>query len=238
MTILATGGSGLLGREIKKLESSIIAPSHKDMDITDERQILAVFQKHQPDIVLHLAAETKPPQHEDAPEPGLSANIIGTANVALACHKLGARLVYTSTDYLYVGPGPHKEDEAVFAPYKFGWSKLGGETAIRLLRDFLILRLSFGPRPFPWDKVYAGQYNSKLYVDEIAPLVLQAAKSKAVGVMNIGGPRTTLEDYARRTKPDIQTIRKPEWVPADTSLDITRMKQVLDIKNENKLLKH
>lgn len=238
MKILVTGGSGLLGREILKLDSTIIAPSHQEMDIANWNEVLAVLQKHKPDIVLHLAAETKPPQHDQTPEPGLAVNIIGTANVALACHKLGARLVYTSTDYLYMGKGPHKEDEAVFAPYKFAWSKLGGEAAVSLLADYLILRLSFGPRPFPWEKVYAQQYNSKLYADEIAPLVLEAAKSKATGIMNIGGPRTSLESYARRSKPDIETIPKPEWVPSDTSLDLARMKQVLDIKDENKLLKH
>lgn len=226
-----------MGREIRKLDPSITAPSHKETDIVNLNEVLAVLQKHKPDVVLHLAAETKPPQHEDTPEPGLTVNIIGTANVALACHKLGARLVYTSTDYLYAGPGPHKEDEAVFPPYRFASSKLGGEAAVSLLADYLILRLSFGPRPFPWEKVYEGQYNSKLYVDEIASLVLAAAKSKAVGIMNIGGPRMSLESYARRTKPDIETIPKPQWVPSDTSLDITRMKQVLDIKDEKQLLK-
>ena len=224
--------------EILKLDRSIISPSHNEMDITDEKKVLAVLQKHQPDIVLHLAAETKPLEHEETPEPGLRVNIIGTANVALACHSLGIRMVYTSTDYLYVGKGPHKEDEPILAPYRFSWSKLGGEAAVSLLKDSLVLRLSFGPVPFPWEKVYKGQYNSKLYVDEIASLVLAAAKSKALGIMNIGGPRTTLEDYARRTKHDIETIRKPDWVPVDTSLDITKMKQALGIEDENSLLKH
>src|SRR3989338_6553998 len=101
----------------------------------------------------------------------------------------------------------------------------------------LILRLSFGPAPFPWEKVYEGQWNSKLYVDEMAPLVLAAAQSDATGIMNIGGPRATLEAYARRTKSDIQTIPKPDWVPADTSLDLTRMQSILDISDLNSLLK-
>lgn len=227
-----------MGREILKLDSSIASPSHKEMDIADERQVLAVLQKHQPDIVLHLAAETKPLAHEQTPEPGLKINIIGTANVALACHKLGIRMVYTSTDYLYVGKGPHKEDEPILAPYRFSWSKLGGEAAVSLLKNYLILRLSFGPVPFPWEKVYEGQYNSKLYMDEMAPLVLAAAKSTATGIMNVGGPRISLEDYARRTKPDIETISKPDWVPQDTSLDIAKMKEVLEIDDELTLLKH
>src|SRR3989344_579632 len=229
MKILMTGGSGLLGSEIKKIEPEIIAQSHTECDITDLKSVIACLEKHQPDIVIHLAAETKPPQHEESPKSGLEVNIIGTANVALACHQIGAELVYTSTDNLYGGKGPNREDEPIVLPYKFAYTKFGGECAVRLLDNSLVLRLSFGPVPFPWEKVYAGQYNSKLYVDEMAPLVLAAAKSKATGIMNIGGPRNSLEEYARRTRPDIKTIPKPEWVPEDTSLDISKMKKFLKI---------
>lgn len=238
MKILMTGGSGLLGSEIKKIEPEIIAPSHTECDITDLKSVIACLEKHKPDVVLHLAAETKPPQHDKSPEPGLKVNIIGTANVALACHQVGAKLVYTSTDYLYGGQGPHREDEPIVLPYKFAYTKFGGECAVRLLNDSLVLRLSFGPVPFPWEKVYQGQYNSKLYVDEMAPLILAAAKSEATGIMNIGGPRNSLEEYARRTRPDIKTIPKPEWVPEDTSLDISKMKKFLKIDDEKSLVKH
>ena len=189
-------------------------------------------------MVLHCAAATKPPEHAKNPELGLTANIMGTANVALVCIRYGKKLVYTSTDYIYVGKGPHKEEEPVSSPYNFGWSKLGGECAVRLVPDHLILRLSFGPVPFPWDKVYDNQYNSKLYVDEMAPLILASAKSTVKGVMNVGGPRMSLADYAKRTKPDIQTVDTPDWVPKDTSLDVSKMKLELNISDEKLLLKH
>lgn len=234
--ILLTGGSGLLGKELLKLDPSLIAPSHGEMDVTDSESVRAAFEKYKPDIVIHAAAATKPPQHEINPEIGLMANIIGTANVAHACIKRLTRLVYTSTDYVYAGAGPHKEEESLRPPYNFGWTKLGGECSVRLVKNSLVLRLSFGPVPFPWEKVYEGQWNSKLYVDEMAPLVLAAAKSLATGVMNIGGPRTTLEAYARRTRPGIQTIPRPDWVPGDTSLDLAKMKAILGVEDESRLL--
>jgi len=237
MSILLTGGSGLLGREILKLDSTLIAPSHAEMDIISLEAVRRVLAEQHPTVVLHLAAATKPPQHREHPEVGLSTNIIGTANIAMACLELKIRLVYTSTDYVYGGAGPHQEEEPLWSPYNFGWSKLGGECAVRLVPNHLILRLSFGPIPFPWEKVYEGQWNSKLYVDEMAPLVLAAAKSSATGVLNLGGPPTTLEAYARRTRPDITAIPKPDWVPADTSLDLTRMKEVLGIQDEKSVWK-
>lgn len=235
--ILMTGGSGLLGKEVLKLDSSIVAPSHAELDITDKESIERAIKKYDPDIILHFAAAMKPPEHEKNPEPGLNVNIMGTANLALLAHKFGKRLVYTSTDYLYVGAGPHKETEAVLPAHKFAWSKIGGEAAVLLLPNSLVLRLSFGPIPFPWEKAYKDQWNSKLYADEMAPLVLAAARSSATGIMNVGGPRTTLEAYAKRTRPEIQTIPRPDFVPEDTSLDLTKMKSVLGIKDESKLLK-
>ncbi len=238
MKILLTGGSGLLGTEILKVDPTLVTPSHIEMDITDYNSVEKKLESEKPNIVLHCAAATKPPEHEKNPGLGVLVNIIGTANVARACIKLGIRLIYTCTDYLYVGSGPHKESESILSPYNFGWSKLGGEAAVHLVPNSLILRLSFGPVPFPWEKVYKDQWNSKLYVDEMAPLVLAAAKSEATGVMNLGGPRTTLESYAKRTRPDIQTIPCPDWVPKDTSLDLSKMKAELNVKDESKLLKH
>ncbi len=236
--ILVTGGSGLLGRAVLALSATLTAPLHGEMDITSTESIDATFKKYSPEVVLHLAAATKPPEHEKDPTLGLTVNIIGTANLALACHKYGVKLVYVSTDYVYSGEGPHKEGDPVSPPSRFVWSKLGGESAVQMLHDSLILRLSFGPVPFPWEKVYENQHNSKLYVDEIAPLILAVAGSSAVGVMNIGGPRMSLLDYAKRTRSDIETIPKPDWVPSDTSLDITLMKKALDMDDERVTLKH
>ena len=238
MKILMTGGSGLLGKEILGLDSNIIAPNHNELDITDLDSVVGALEKYSPDVVLHLAAATKPPEHEKNPELGLEVNIIGTANVARACVRLGKKLVYASTDYVYKGKGPHKEDEPVWSPYNFGWSKLGGECAVQLVPNHLILRLSFGPVPFPWDKVYDNQYNSKLYVDEMAPLVLASAKCSATSTMNVGGPRMSLAEYAKRTKADIETIPTPDWVPKDTSMDVSKMQRELKIDNLQKLLKH
>jgi dTDP-4-dehydrorhamnose reductase len=237
MKLLMTGGSGLLGTELRKLDPSLIAPAREALDITDRASVEACLERERPDTILHCAAATKPPEHERDPELGIRVNILGTANIARACASYGIRLVYTSTDYVYAGTGPHREDEPVFAPSNFVRSKLGAEYAVALVPHHLILRLSFGPVPFPWEKVYEGQYNSKLYVDEIAPLVLSLARGGEEGIMNVGGPRTSLFEYALRSRPDISTIPKPQWVPKDTSLDISKMKQALGIADEKSLLK-
>ena len=229
MKILMTGGSGLLGKEILKLDKKIVAPSHEELDVTNIILVKKAIKKYKPDVLLHLAAANKPPEHEKNPEPGLEVNVIGTANLCLICHRAGIKLIYTSTDYVYTGQGPHKEQEALLPPSRFAWSKLGGECAVRMLPNSLTLRLDFGPNPFPWEKVYKNQYVSKLYVNQMAPLVLKAAKSKAKGVMNLGGPRRSLEEYAGQTKPRIESIPRPDWVPKDSSMDLSKMKKELRV---------
>ena len=216
-----------MGSEIRKLDSMIISPTRKELDITNPKSIEKAIKKYKPDVILHLAAANKPPKHETNPEPGLSINIIGTANLCLACNKANIKLVYASSDYVYTGAGPHKEEDALLPPSRFAWSKLGGECAVKMLKKFLILRLDFGPSPFPWKKVYKDQFVSKLYAQEMAQLVLKVVKSEAEGVMNLGGPRISLEEYAKKTRPNIKSIPKPDWVPEDTSMDIAKLKKTL-----------
>ena len=218
-----------MGSEIRKLDPMIIAPAHQELDITNPESIEKAIKKYKPDVILHLAAANKPQMHETNPEQGLSVNIIGTANLCLACNKYNIKLIYASTDYVYTGAGPHKEEAALLPPSRFAWSKLGGECAVRMLKKFLILRLDFGPIPFPWDKVYKDQFVSKLYISDMAPLVLKVVKSNVSGVMNLGGPKISLEDYAKKTRPEIKSVSKPDWVPEDSSMDTTKMSKELNI---------
>jgi len=227
--MIMTGASGLLGKEILKLDSGIVAPSHKELDICDALAVSRYIVQYPYPTVLHLAAHNNPPSHNIDPDLGIRTNIIGTANLARACFER-ARLVYVSTDYVYTGPGYHTEDEAIYPASTYAWSKLGGECSVQMLTDFLIIRCSFGSRPFPHPAVYDIQLNSKMYVDAIAPLILEAAQSKATGVMNIGSSGQSLYSYARETREHIDKIPKPSWVPQDTRLDTTIARSILDLQ--------
>lgn len=64
MKILVTGGSGMVGRSLKEhikyfyhnLQDNFIFLSSKDCDLTDYNKLYKIIDKHQPDIVIHLAA--------------------------------------------------------------------------------------------------------------------------------------------------------------------------------------
>jgi GDP-L-fucose synthase len=55
--ILVTGGSGLVGSYLKKYLPNAIYLSSKDFDLTTEDGVKHMYLKHNPDIVIHLAAK-------------------------------------------------------------------------------------------------------------------------------------------------------------------------------------
>jgi len=55
--ILVTGGSGLVGKYLKKYLPNAIYLSSKDFDLTTEEGVKLMYLKHKPVIVIHLAAK-------------------------------------------------------------------------------------------------------------------------------------------------------------------------------------
>ena len=226
MRVLLTGGSGLLGRELGKLDADLVAPSRDEFDITDGAAVARYVADLRPDVILHAAAITDNRAIEADPREALDVNIVGTANLAGACAGTRIRLVYLSTDYVYRGDrGNYSEDDEVLPSNLYAWTKLGGEAAVRSVPNHLIIRTSFGAPEFAYPAAFADKWSSKEYVDVIAPEILEAAKSPLTGVLNIGGPRRTIYEYAAVRNPDVKRIKRSDSVfesPADTSLDLSR----------------
>ena len=55
--IVVTGGSGLVGKYLKKYLPNAIYLSSKDFDLTTEDGVKHMYLKHKPEIVIHLAAK-------------------------------------------------------------------------------------------------------------------------------------------------------------------------------------
>ena len=153
MKVLVTGSKGQLGYDVIK---ELCARRHEalgfdlpELDITDEAAVQAVFDRVKPDAVIHCAAWTAV---DAAEESGNIAKVFavnegGTRNIAAACKRTGAKLLYLSTDYVFDGQGstPWRADETRFAPLnEYGKSKLAGENAVReLLQTYFIVRIAW-----------------------------------------------------------------------------------------------
>ncbi len=226
--ILFTGSQGLLGGEIMQCMPQLLAPTEQEFDITDYAAMEAWIADNEIDAILHAAAFTSPPKIDEDPLKALEVNIVGTANVVRLCANHALKCVYICTDYVFKGDqGNYREDDPVYPVNKYAWSKLGGECAVRLLNDYLIIRTTFGPNEFPFPKAFVDQWTSRESVSTIAQMICRALRKEVSGVLHIGGPRKTVYDFARQLSPDkeigeLYTSEVDFDVPKDTSLDTTR----------------
>ncbi|MBT4111503.1 sugar nucleotide-binding protein [Candidatus Woesearchaeota archaeon] len=240
--ILVTGTTGTLVSELMDLDTSnydMVFMSSKKMNITNIRQVTSVISRERPDIVLHCGAKTAPMlSHEVDIYDSINTNIVGTCNLAMACAYRNIKMVYISTDYVYPSHGllSNYSEESKAEPFcKYGWSKLGGECAVRMVKNHLILRCSFSKKPFTHEKAFCDSFRSYLYVDEIAPLIFQLIEKNATGVYNVGGERRSVLAFAKETKPDTLGMctldqLNNELIPLDSSMDISKMNDFLGIE--------
>lgn len=222
-----SGGSGLLGKAIKSIDPTIITPSHSEMDILDLESLEKNIIEYKPDTFLHAAAFTSPPKINENPQQALQTNIIGTANVVSMCMKYNIRLVYISTDYVFKGDkGNYAEDDELLPQNKYAWSKLGGECAVKLHDNALIIRTSFTPDLFPYEKAFRDQFTSRDLVSVIAPMILKLTQTNENGVIHAGSPRRSVLEVAQLTKPEVESISINDisfTVPKDTSFNLTKL---------------
>lgn len=131
-TLLATGAGGMVGAY---LPADAIRTDVPDLDVTDRVAVDSAIERHRPDVVLHLAAETNVDRAEQQPDRAYLINAIGTQNVALACAKHGAELVYVSSAQVFDGEkhDPYHEWDDVGPQTVYGRSKLAGEEFVRRL---------------------------------------------------------------------------------------------------------
>ena len=233
-SILITGGSGRLGRELQELISNLEAPSRSACDVTDPASLAAAFARLQPTLVVHAAAYTAVDAAERERAACWTVNVEGTRNVAAACRAHGAALVHISTDYVFWGDdGGYAEDDPPGPVRNFyALTKLVAEEAVRALPGHLVVRTSFRPREWPYPKAFDDVYTSQDYVDVIAPEIALAIRGRSAiphDTLHIGTERKTVFELARRRRPDVQRGSKASVVvdlPDDISLDTSRWTQL------------
>ena len=153
MKILVTGAQGQLGSdltyELSRRGHNTVGVDIEQMDITDAGSVQRVMEEIRPEAVIHCAAWTAVDAAEDPAnyEKVRLVNADGTAHIAGCCRKLGCRMMYLSTDYVFDGRGdtPWDPDCRSFAPLNvYGKTKLEGELAVcNQLTDYFIVRIAW-----------------------------------------------------------------------------------------------
>ena len=152
MRFLVTGVKGQLGYDIvKELKSrgytDILEFDRNEMDLTKEDEVKTKIEETKPDVVFHCAAYTAVDNAEDNPELARLVNVSGTKYLSEATSKVGAKLIYISTDYVFDGEKPYGEtydvSDYVNPTSVYGKTKLEGENEAKKNPKHFIVRTSW-----------------------------------------------------------------------------------------------
>ena len=128
--------------------TAVTTMPYVSLDITDRDAVEKTITELKPDVVVHCAAWTAVDLAEDDDKKAKvhAINADGTQNIADACKKIDAKMVYISTDYVFDGTKnePYKPDDRPNPINNYGATKYEGEEAVRsLCEKYYIARTSW-----------------------------------------------------------------------------------------------
>jgi dTDP-4-dehydrorhamnose reductase len=226
MKILITGANGFLGyyltRQLLEKEHEVIAtgrgishmPFHRQkgslyaaMDFTDPSAVQNVFEKYQPDIIVHAGAMSKVDECEQNHELAYLTNTEGTANMLNHAAKHKCFFIFISTDFVFDGQkGKYAEDDKPNPVNYYGKTKLLAEEAVKeygfdwaILRTELVYGKSFSGKgnilTVVKEKLEKGEeYNvvddqvrTPTYVEDLAAGIISVIEKKVTGIYHLSG---------------------------------------------------
>ena len=124
--------------------------------------------------------------------------------------------------------GNYKETDAVYPCNNYAWSKLGGESAVHMYKNSLILRVSMTEKPFVHKSAYANMITNFIFHEEVIPILKKVMHKK--GIINIGGPTKTVYSFAKKYNPKIKKIfigKKNNLMPKNSSMNLSKMRKLI-----------
>uniref|UniRef100_A0A7V1EH29 dTDP-4-dehydrorhamnose reductase n=1 Tax=candidate division WOR-3 bacterium TaxID=2052148 RepID=A0A7V1EH29_UNCW3 len=223
MKIFITGSQGCLGIAMQSLlrqeNVTHLGVDMQQLDISDFKRLNETIINYKPDIILHFAALSDVDACEREPEMAFRINALATLGIATIARKLNAKLLYTSTNFVFDGntEKPYYEYDQPNPISEYGKTKYLGEKYIREVNNrFYIVRTSwlFGknaktfasrflqqkekPRSI---SVICDQIGSFTYVSDLAEAIFNIIKSENYGTYHIAnGDYGTWLDFLLKAK--------------------------------------
>jgi dTDP-4-dehydrorhamnose reductase len=221
--ILITGISGFLGWNLARrlqdryrlygtcLDNPVSIPGIETftVDLSDWSKIERLCQAVNPAVIVHTAAYSNPDYCELHHKEALTLNTFATRELAKAANRLGTKLIYTSTDFVFDGRrGEYSEADDPAPINYYGKTKFLGELEIMnhcshyvTLRIGTLFGRSNGIRPNFFEtlekQLLAGkrpacivdQYRTFLFVEDAVQAISQLIEEKTLkGLFHFGGP--------------------------------------------------
>lgn len=235
MKVFITGSTGKLGRELVKVFPKALAPTHRELDITDREAVFEYMERNKPETIIHCAALTGVRQCEDNKQIAWRVNVEGTENLVKSCEKAvnNCYFVYISTACVFYGDkGNYVETDVPYPKNFYSLTKLLGEFIVKcsILKKWLIIRTNFVAREkWPHPKAFVDRYGTYLFTDDLAMSIKSVIEKDITGILHVCGKvKFSMFELAKITTLDIEPMSLSEYngppLTVDMSLKSIRMK--------------
>lgn len=223
-------GDGLLGAELRWQTSYRHISRNKDgFDFTKPETYDYLLYNF--DTVINCIANTD--TYSDDKEAMMSVNYRAVIDLVDICNKLDKKLIHISTDYVYANNKPFASEEDIPLIFDnwYVYSKALADAYIQArCKNYLILRCSFKPRPFPWDMAWSDLIGNFDYVDTIAGLIIRLIDKGVTGLYNVGTKTKTMFDLALITNSSC-TEGIHDFPPYNISMSLNKLHGLLSRNN-------
>ena len=232
--IVVTGGSGRFAQTLKKNTGkyNMLFPNKSELNILNLKSIERYLKKSKPRFLIHLAGLSRPmSMHDKNISKSINLNIIGTANMVRVCSELKIKLIYFSTSYVYPGTkGNYKEKDSLLPVNNYAWSKLGGECAVQMYKNSLILRICMTEKPFIHKYAFKDLITNFIFHDEVVKIFPKLLKEK--GIINLGGKTASVYSFAKKNNAKVKSIKAKKFlgntIPLKHSMNIKKLNKIIN----------
>jgi dTDP-4-dehydrorhamnose reductase len=206
--VVVTGAAGFLGGEVLRRLRNVGTPSlgtwHEaaadglQLDVVDAAAVDQLFRRVRPWAVVHTAY-VRDGDRMDA------VNASGSANVATAAARHGARLLHVSTDVVFDGTAhqPYTEDDPVCPVTPYGLSKAAAERLVAeahpralIVRTSLLYGAGGGPQEALLARALGGEeiafftdeVRCPIHVSDLAAALVELMTDDVSGLLHVAGP--------------------------------------------------
>jgi dTDP-4-dehydrorhamnose reductase len=235
VTLLVTGATGYLGRELMR-RTDAAALSSADLDIREADVVRAALRRLRPTAVINTAY-----RQDDR-----ATTFDGARNVAIAAAAIGARLLQISTDVVFDGEkgAPYVEEDEPRPLTDYGRAKADAERAVLDAHpEALVVRTSLlygGPDPGPQERLaaeptatfFTDEFRCPIQVGDLAEALLELVETERAGVLHVAGAdrvsRAEFAELLRRAPVRTASIAESGLVrPRDCALASDRARGLL-----------
>ena len=227
--IVITGGDGRFAQILKKnnRKLNILYPNKKELNILNINSINKYLKKTKPKYLIHAAALSRPMNiHDKQISKSIDLNIIGTANIVKICSNLKIKLIYFSTGYVYEGRvGNYKETDPILPVNNYAWSKLGGECAVAMYKNSLILRITMCEKPFIHQFAFHDIKTNFIFHEEVVKIIPKILDK--TGILNVGGKIQSVYSFAKKTNNNVKKKSGKKLFPKNVSMNVEKLNKIM-----------